>query len=40
MMYFDVRSSKMQEERCNKVLNSSKGALSLTFVRPHVYRNA
>ena len=39
-MYFDVLSSKMQEERCNKVLNSSKGAFPLTFVCPGLgYRN-
>ena len=39
MMYFDVLSSKMQEERPNKVLNSRNGPFSLTFVCPHVYRN-
>ena len=35
MMYFDVPSSKIQEERSNKVLNSSNGPFSVTFVCPH-----
>ena len=35
MMFFDVPSSKMQEERSNKVLNSSNGPFSVTFVCPH-----
>ena len=40
MMYFDVPSLKMQEERSNKVLNSSNGPFSLTFVcRGLGYRN-
>ena len=40
MMYLDVLSSKMHEERSNKVLNSSDGPFSLTFVCPGLgYRN-
>ena len=35
MMYFDVPSSKMQDERSNKVLSSSNGRFSVTFVCPH-----
>ena len=41
MMYFDVPSSKMQEQRSNKVLNSNNGSFSLTFVCPHTcYKKA
>ena len=35
MMYFDVPSSKMPEQRSNKVLDASNGPLSLAFVCPH-----
>ena len=35
MMYFDVPSSKMPEERSNKVLNASNGPFSLAVVCPH-----
>ena len=35
MMYFDVPSSKMQEEQSNKVLGASNGPFSLAFVCPH-----
>ena len=35
MVYFDVLSSKMQEERSNKVLHSSTGPLA--FVCPHTW---
>ena len=35
MMYFDVPSSKMPEERSNRVLNASNGPFCLAFVCPH-----
>ena len=34
MVYFDVLSSKMQEEQSNKVLHSSTGPFSIAFVCP------
>ena len=40
MMYSDVLSSKMHEERSNKVFNSSNGPFSLTqYTVTHRYRN-
>ena len=39
MMYSDVPSSKMHEERSNKVLNSSNGPFSLTFIEACQYQS-
>ena len=39
MVYFDVLSSKMQEERSNKVLHSSTGPFSLAFVHTRGTKN-